>query len=136
MIVRGTSRGLPPPRPVVTAMYCLPPDAERHRESLHRRAEPRLPQHLAGLHVERAERAIEIADERRRRRRSTAPRSGTARAARVLHTSFIVVDVEGRELADVAVGAGHLEEAAAGAGAARAVLLRDRARPSSPCTTG
>ena len=63
-IARGTCRGLPPPSPVVTAMYCLPSGGERHRESLHRRAEPRLPENLAGLHVERAEVAIEIADER------------------------------------------------------------------------
>ena len=56
--------------------------AERDRESLHRRAEPRLPQHFAGLDVEGAEVAIEIADEGDAAARSSAPRSGTARAAR------------------------------------------------------
>src|SRR5687768_14084978 len=36
---------------------------ERHREALHRGLEPHLPQHIAGPDVERAEVAIEIADE-------------------------------------------------------------------------
>ena len=91
-------------------MYCLPPARERHREALHRRAEPRLPEHRAGLHVERAEAAIEIADERDPaggRQHRGEERRALLDAPHLLHRR----DIVGRQLADVAVRARHLEEA-------------------------
>src|SRR5262245_56231238 len=54
-------------------------DLEAHRESLGRRAEPRLPQDLAGLHVVRAHVAIDVADEQQTaRRRQHAGQVGRA----------------------------------------------------------
>ena len=44
MIVAGTPRGLPPPKPVATAMYCLPSIGEADREALAGRREARFAQ--------------------------------------------------------------------------------------------
>src|SRR5207244_1386104 len=83
-------------------------------------AEPRLPQRVAGPDVERPERAIEIADEADTARRGDHAgevRRSLLAAPDLFHRLHIV----GGELADVAVGAGHLEEAAVRARAAGTV---------------
>src|SRR6185369_1318012 len=78
------------------------------------------PECFAGLHVERAEGAVEIADEadaavsRDHTREKRRPLLATPDLSHRLH-------VVGGEFADVAVGAGHLEETAVGAGAARSI---------------
>src|SRR5262245_27254489 len=103
-------------------------DGEGDGRALHGGAEPRLPQRLPGLHVERAERAIEIADEadaaRRRHDRRQERRALLARPD-LLHRLRVV----GGELPDVAVAARHFEEAPVGAGAAGAVLELDLPSP-------
>src|SRR5262245_7935394 len=94
-----------------------PADRERHRIPLHRRAEPRLPQRLAGPDVERAEHPIDVADKtdaagRRQDRRQK-------RRALLAAPHFPQrLDVVRRELAEIAVAARHLEEPAVGARAA------------------
>ena len=128
---RGTFRGLPPPRPVVTAMYCLPPalnETGKPCTDVPRRVSQRM---LAGSHVEGAEVAIEIADERdaaggRQHRRQE--RRALLVAPDLVHRPHVV----GRELADLAVGARHLEEAAIGLRPARAFLELDLAAARSP----
>src|SRR5207247_902289 len=97
-------------------------DAERHREALDRRAEARLPQDLSRLHVKCAEHAIEIADEREAAGRRDRRRH-ERRALRVRPVLFQCADVEGAELADVAVAARHLVEPPSGAAAAAAAFL-------------
>src|SRR5262252_3427302 len=97
-------------------------DAERDRESLDRRAEARLPQDLACLRVERAEHAIEIADEHDAAG-SRNRRGHERRALRVRPVLLHRPNVERAEFADVAVAAGHLVEAPSGAAAAAAALL-------------
>src|SRR6266571_144717 len=95
-------------------------DAERDRITLDGRAEPRLPERFTGLHVERAERPIEIAhepDAARRRQHRREERRALLAAPDFLHRLHVVR----RELADVALAAGHLEETAVRAGAARSV---------------
>src|SRR5690606_9860273 len=103
-------------------------DGERDRKSLHRGREPRLPQGPAGPDVDRAKRAIQIADEgdascrrqhRREERRPLLERPGLPHG----------VDVEGGQLADVAVRARHLVEAPIrAAGTPAAGGLRNRLR--------
>src|SRR5579863_3576721 len=39
-------------------------DAERHGKALHRRAQASLPEHLAGVHVQRSEITVQIANKR------------------------------------------------------------------------
>ena len=109
-IVRGTLRGLPPPRPVVTAMYCLPPMLNVTGKPC--TEVPGEPCHkvFAGLDVNRAEHAVEVADERdaaggrehggQERRALLAPSTA----------SFMVRTSICGELADVAVRAGHFEK--------------------------
>src|SRR5205814_1554946 len=88
--------------------------------------EPRLPQRLTGADIERAEHAIEIADEadaaggrqhRRQERRALLLAPHLALGRRVVSD----------RPADVAVGSEHLEEASIGAGPAGAGLLLDLA---------
>src|SRR4051812_27789513 len=97
-------------------------DRERHGESLDRRAEARFPQDLAGLDVEGAEHAIEVADERDAARRGDR-RGHERRALLVRPILFQSADVERAELPDVAVAARHFVKAPARAAAAAAALL-------------
>src|SRR6266850_5872719 len=97
-------------------------DAERDREALDRRAEARLPEDLSRLHVERAEHAIEIADEREAAGRRDRRRH-ERRALRVRPVLFQCADVEGAELADVAVAARHLIKPPSRAAATAAAFL-------------
>src|SRR5688572_854985 len=103
-------------------------DGEGDREALHRRGELRLPEDASRPHVDRLERAIEIADERDaagRRDHGRQERRPLLDRPELLHA----VDVVRGELADVAVGPGHLVEAAIGAaGAAAAFFLLDPLR--------
>ena len=115
--VVGTSRGLPPPSPVVTAMYCRPSIENEIGKPCTDVDKPRAPQHLAVPHVNRLELAIEVADKRHapgRREHGGQERCALLQRPRFLHA----VHVEGCELADVAIGAWHLIEAPVGAAAA------------------
>ncbi len=63
-ITPGTCRGLPPPRPVVTAMYCLPPtvnDTGKPCTDVARRVCQSI---LPVFDVDGSEHAVQIADER------------------------------------------------------------------------
>src|SRR5437867_2718148 len=96
-------------------------DAEGDRESLHRRRQPRLPQYRAGLDVEGAEPAIEIAredDPARGRNGGCHERRALLVRPHLLHRP----DVERGQLADVTVRARQLEEAAARAAAVPAAF--------------
>src|SRR5206468_10044988 len=78
--------------------------------SLHGRAEPRLPQCLAGSYVERAEYPIDVADEAdtaRRRQHTGKERAALFATPDLLHRFHVVRG----KLAKIAVAAGHLEEA-------------------------
>src|SRR5687767_11274444 len=84
-------------RHVLFAVRCV-----RDWESLDRGSQPRLPQHVAGLHVVRAEVAIEVAYENNttaRRQRSREIRSALLATPDFLHRG----DVIGRQLSDVAI---------------------------------
>src|SRR5712692_5652497 len=103
-------------------------DGERDREPLNGGCQPGLPQHLAAPHVERPEPAIEIAGEHDAAR-SRDGRGHEGRALRVGPRLFQGPNVEGSELADVAVGARHfVEPTARTTAAAAAFLLLDALR--------
>ena len=94
-------------------------DAERHGETLHRCAEASLPQHFAGVDVDGAEDAVEIADERDA---AGGRKHGGEEGRALLHVPDFLhgLHVEGGEPADVAVRAGHFVKQAVAHGAARA----------------
>ena len=95
--------------------------------------EPRLPQHLAGRDVDGLELAVEIADERdaaARREHGRQERRALLERPQLLHRARVVR----RELADVAVGARHLEEAPVGARAAAARDELDLLARGSRCS--
>src|SRR5688572_27225270 len=99
---------------------------KRHREALHGRAEPRLPQHLAGLDVECAEVAVEVADEADVAggcERSREKGGALLAAPDFLHRPHI----NGDKLPDVAVAPGHFKEASIGSGASGPGFLHDLA---------
>ena len=110
-IAAGTLRGLPPPRPDITAMYCLPSDAVGHGEALHGCAQARFPQHLARLHVENVHAAIDVPDQHPPARGGQRRRE-ERRVLLVLPHLVHRLHVVRRQLADVAVGAGHRQELA------------------------
>ena len=118
-IAAGTLRGLPPPRPDITAMYCLPSTLKLTGIALRRRAEPRLPEHLAGLHVVRAHVAIDVADEHEaagRRKRRRQERRALLVLPHFLHRPHVV----GGELAGLFLAVGRVLEQPIGARAAAA----------------
>ena len=134
--VDGTSRGLPPPRPVVTAMYCLPstlnemgkPCTDVPSRVCHRILPVRTSTALklrSRSPTNATPPAVESTDGQERRALLQRPQSPSC-----------VLTSKARELADVAVGARHLVEAPIGAAAAAAArflldLLRANRRGSS-----
>ena len=113
----------------MTAMYCLPPAVNDTGKPCTDVPSRVCQSDLPGLHVERAEAAIEVADETRRRPPvdSTAGQERRALlvAPHLLHRRHVV----GGELADVAVAARHLEEAAIGVRCRRRLRAVQPARP-------
>src|SRR5688572_25485184 len=93
-------------------------DAEGHREPLHGGAEPRLPEGLPGAHVVGTEIAIEVAGKREPATRREHRRQERRALLDVPHLAHRV-HVEGGQLADVSVGARHLEELAIASRATR-----------------
>src|SRR5690242_12736418 len=98
----------------------LPTSRESDGITGRRCAETRLPERFAGPHIKRAERAIEVADERyaaRRRQHAGEKRRTLFLAPDLFHR----VGVVGDEFSDVAVAARHLEESSRRACTAGAV---------------
>src|SRR3984957_12836119 len=97
--------------------------AERNREALHRRSQPRLPQYFAGVHIHRFELAIQIAREHHAAgggESSRQERSALFDGPELLHTRHI----ERGQLADVAAGPGHLVKAPPRAASTPAAFLQ------------
>ncbi len=128
MINDGTPRGLPPPSPVPTATYCRPSTSKLIGKPCTDVASRVSHKMRAVAHVDRLEAAVEIAHERHAaagRQHAREERGALLQRPGLLES----VDVECRELADVAVRARHLVVLAVGAAAAAAArLLLDRLR--------
>ena len=134
-IVRGTFRGLPPPSPVVTAMYCLPPTVNETGKPCTDVPRRDLPQLLASPNVVCVEIPIEITRKHHAptcRERCRKERRALLDAPHFAHG----VHVERSKLADVAVRARHLIEAAVAGRAAGTFLEFHLGGPKAPCTTG
>ena len=95
-------------------------NAERYGKALHRRAKARLPQRFAGVDVDGAKDAVEVADEGDA---AGGRENGGEKGRALLHVPYFLhrLHIEGGEAADVAVGSWHFVKQAVAHGSARAV---------------